>query len=182
MGVEFELFTRPLPNVNWNFSTVYADTRYRDNLVGADGAPLTNALFQLPGRTISNSNQWTVTTSLAWTPPIGGSGLRGLVYMDARHMSEFNTGSDLDIEKVQDGFTVVNARLGVTGADRAWGLEVWAQNLFDEEFTQVAFDAPIQGSGTERGVRAGFYPMSTGLFGAFLGEPRTYGVTLRGKF
>jgi hypothetical protein len=35
---------------------------------------------------------------LAWTPPIGGSGLRGLVYADARYMSSFNTGSDLDIE------------------------------------------------------------------------------------
>ena len=46
--------------------------------------PLTNALFQLPGRRMSNSNEWTVTGSLAWTPPIGGSGMHGLVYADVR--------------------------------------------------------------------------------------------------
>ena len=182
MGVELEVFTRPMEDVNWNFGTIFADTRYRDNLVGSDGRPLTNALFQLPGRRISNSNEWTITSSLAWTPPVGGRGMRGLVYADVRHMSQFNTGSDLDIEKVQGDFTVVNARLGLHGPDRMWGVEVFAQNLFDEDFVQVAFDAPIQGSGTERGVRAGFYPRSTQLFGAFLGEPRTYGLTLRGKF
>jgi len=48
-----------------NAGLVMADTRYRDNLVGAGGRPLTNALFQLPGRQISNAPKWTATTSLA---------------------------------------------------------------------------------------------------------------------
>ena len=187
MGVEVELFTRPLPNVTWNIGGIYADTRYRNNLVGSDGRPLTNALFQLPNRNISNSAEWTATTSLAWTPPIGGSGMRGLFYVDARHMSEFNTGSDLDLEKMQNAFNVVNARVGLHGPNQAWGIELWAQNLLNEDFLQVAFDAPPgQGSGTLRGTiqgsANGFYNRSTQLFGAFLGEPRTYGLTLRGKF
>ena len=108
--------------------------------------------------------------------------MRGLVYADVRHQSHFNTGSDLDIEKVQDSFTVVNARIGLRGPDDRWAVELWAQNLFDKDYMQVAFDAPIQGSGTQRGVDAGFYPRSTQLFGAFLGEPRTWGLTLRGKW
>ena len=181
-GVEIEAFTRPIENVTANFGFVYANTRYRDDLVGSDGRPLTNALFQLPGRRISNSNAVTLTGSASWMPPIGNSGLRGLVYVDARHQSHFNTGSDLDIEKVQEAFTVVNARIGVRGPDDRWAVELWAQNLFDKDYMQVAFDAPIQGSGTIRAVDAGFIPRSTQLFGAFLGEPRTYGITLRGKF
>jgi hypothetical protein len=32
-----------------------------------------------------------------------------------------------------------------------------------------------------RGVLEGKYPRANQLFGAFLGEPRTFGVTLRGK-
>jgi iron complex outermembrane receptor protein len=180
-GFELEAYTRPLPNLAVNAGLVMANTKYRDNLVGADGRPLTNALFQLPGRRVSNSAQWTATGSFAWTPPIGGGGLRGLLYADVRHMSHFNTGSDLDIEKEQDPFTVVNARIGIHGPDGQWGLEFWAQNLFKEKYKQVAFDAPVQGSGTTRGVEQGFYPRSTQLFGAFLGEPRTFGVTLRGK-
>ncbi len=58
---------------------------------------------------------------------------------------------------------------------------MWAQNLFNENYLQVGFDAPVQGSGTTRGVQAGFYPASTQLYGGFLGEPRTFGVTLHGK-
>jgi iron complex outermembrane receptor protein len=180
-GFEFELFTRPLRDVQWNAGVVMADTKYRHNLVGADGRALTNALFQLPGRRVSNAPKWTATTSFAWTPPIGDGGMRGLFYIDARYMSKFNTGSDLDIEKTQKAFTVVNGRLGLHGPDAAWGIEIWAQNLFNKNYKQVAFDAPIQGSGTTRAVEAGFISRSTQLYGAFLGEPRTFGVTLRGK-
>jgi hypothetical protein len=96
-------------------------------------------------------------------------------------MSSFNTGSDLDIEKTQKAFTVFNGRVGIHGPDDTWGVEFWAQNMFNKHFIQVAFDAPIQGSGTTRGVEAGFYPVSTQLYGAFLGEPRTFGLTLRTK-
>ena len=48
----------------------------------------------------------------------------------------------------QNGFTVVNGRVGIHGPDDSWGVEVWAQNLFDKKYKQVAFDAPLQGSGT----------------------------------
>jgi len=181
-GFEIEAFTRPMRFLDMNVGVTYADTKYRDNLVGADGRPLTNALFQLPGRRVSNSNLWTLTGAVAWTPPIGNSGLSGLAYVDARHMTGFNTGSDLDAEKYQGAFTVVNARVGIRGRNNAWSVELWGQNVFDEDYLQVAFDAPIQGSDTERGVIRGFYPRATQLFGAFLGEPRTFGLTLRAHF
>ncbi|HEX5238178.1 MAG TPA: TonB-dependent receptor [Sphingomicrobium sp.] len=179
-GFELEAFTRPLRDVEWNAGLVMADTRYRDNLVGADGKALTDALFQLPGRRISNAPLWTATTSFAWTPPIGDN-LKGLVYADARYMSSFNTGSDLDIEKTQHAFTIVNARIGIHAADDRWAVEFWGQNIFNKNYLQVGFDAPLQGSGTTRAVEAGFIPVSTQLYGAFLGEPRTFGITLRGK-
>jgi hypothetical protein len=111
-----------------------------------------------------------------------GGGLRGLAYIDMRRQSGYNTGSDLDIEKVENGYTVFNGRVGVRGADDAWALELWAQNLFNAKAYQIAFDALLQGQGTQRGVEQGFYPRSNQLFGVFLNEPRTYGLTLRGKF
>jgi outer membrane receptor protein involved in Fe transport len=184
-GFELEAFTRPLRDLSVNGGVTYSNAKYRDNLVGANGEPLTNALFQLPGRQISNAPKWTVTGSAAWTPRIGSGGLRGLLYADFRYMSGFNTGSDLDIEKQQKAFTVVNARAGIHGPEDSWGIEIWAQNLFDKNFKQVAFDTPIQGSCTARGAEAGFCSpipnTSTQLYSAFLGEPRTFGVTLRGR-
>ena len=179
-GVEVEVFSRPLTDVNFNLGVTYADVKYRDNLVGADGRALTNALFQLPGRRISNAPAWTITSSLGWSPQLGG-GMRGLAYIDMRRQSGYNTGSDLDIEKVEDGYTVFNGRVGLRGPDEVWAVELWAQNLFNEKVYQIAFDALLQGQGTQRGVEQGFYGRSNQLFGVFLGEPRTYGLTLRTK-
>jgi len=133
---------------------------------------------------MSNSSAFVGTASISYNPVISASGMRALFYADLRHQSAFNTGSDLDLEKVEDGYTVVNARIGIQGPDRNWSLELWAQNLFNEDYLQVAFDAFAQGATgtTERGVNQGFYTRSSQLFGAFLAEPRTVGVTLRGRF
>ena len=186
-GFELEAFTRPMPDVQFNAGVVMANTKYRNNLVGANGRALTNALFQLPGRRISNSSEWTGTASIAWTPPIGDSGMRALFYLDGRVTTAYNTGSDLDLEKRQGGFSVFNGRVGVHGRNDSWAVELWGQNLLNEDFMQVAFDAPIQGSCTTRGAIAGFCAAptpnrATQLYGAFLGEPRTFGITLRAKW
>ena len=142
-------------------------------------------MFQLPGQNLSNAPEFVATTSFSYTPPIGSSGLRALFYVDARHSGTFNTGSDLDLEKTQKSFDVVNARIGLRGPDNMWAVEVWSQNLFNQNYKQVAFDVPLQGSCTQNGALNNFCSpvpgRSTQLFGAFLGEPRTYGLTLRGR-
>jgi len=181
-GIEIEAFMRPGRYFSTNLGFTYADTRYRKDLSGFNGRPLTNSLFQLPGRRVSNSSEFVVTGATSWTPPIGNSGLSALVYADFRYQSDINTGSDLDLEKAQDGVMVVNARIGIRGRDERWALEFWGQNIFNVDYYQVGFDAPLQGSGTRRGVQQGFYSSASGLYGAFLAEPRTYGITLRGKF
>jgi outer membrane receptor protein involved in Fe transport len=180
-GVEVEAFFRPIPDLNGSLGATLANTRYRKDLVGTNGNALVPALFQLPGRRVSNAPLLTLTGSLGYTPGIGSGGMHALFYVDARYSSSYNTGSDLDIEKMQKAYTLVNARVGIGGPADSWSVELWAQNLLDTKYKQVAFDAPLQGSGTQRGVEAGFYPAATQLYGAFLGEPRTFGVTLRGK-
>jgi iron complex outermembrane receptor protein len=189
-GLEVEIFTRPARNINFNLAMTYADTVYRNNLVGASGEPLSPALFQLSNSRVSNSSELVTTASLSWTPEIGSSGMRGLFYIDGRQMSDFNTGSDLDAEKRQKGFGIINGRIGLHGPDNRWGVELWAQNLLDTKYKQVAFDMPVQGGCTENGALNGFcgvlanYTIPTRaqqLFGAFLGEPRTFGLTIRGK-
>ncbi len=180
-GLEIEAFLRPVRNVGVNMGLTYVNTRYQNDLVGIAGSAFPAALFQLPGRRLSNSSEFVATGSFTWTPPLGDSGLSGLVYFDGRLQSDTNTGSDLDIEKVQDGFVVANARIGIRGAENRWGIELWANNVFNEKFQQVSFDAPLQGGGTTRDTQARGTTTNQ-LFGVFLGEPRTYGVTARFKF
>lgn len=179
-GVEVEAALFPAPDLALNIGLTYADTRYRRNLTGDSGRPLPSALFNLPGSALSNAPEWVQTGSLAWTPAVG-DGLKGLFYVDYRFQSAINTGSDLFPEKRQAPFTVVNARIGLGADDRRWAVELWAQNLLNEEYRQVVFNAPLQGSGTIARTVAGG-GNSTTLFGGFLGEPRTYGVTLRTRF
>ena len=95
-----------------------------------------------------------------------GSSLVGRFNVGAKYMSDYNTGSDLDPQKAQDAYTLVNARVGVGAKSGRWMLEFWGQNLTDETYKQVGIDAPIQ----------------TGSWNAFLGAPRTYGMTLRLRY
>tara|TARA_R110000751_G_scaffold2018_20_gene10793 strand:+ start:4643 stop:7384 length:2742 start_codon:yes stop_codon:yes gene_type:complete len=168
-GFEFEASLSPIRDLTMTMGVTYSDTSYEDNLVGQDnGSPLDPALRLLPGDNLSNAPEVTATASLSWTPPIGNSGLSGLFFINARTTDDYNTGSDLLHGKEQDAYTIVNGRIGITGPDRRWGLELWANNLFDVDYTQVAFNTPFVA------------PQQT--YSAFLAEPRTYGITVRAGF
>ncbi|MBJ7253761.1 MAG: TonB-dependent receptor [Sphingomonadaceae bacterium] len=186
-GVELEASVYPAPNFAVTAGFTYSDTKYENDLVGrSTGTALANELFQLPGSNLSNAPKYVVTGSVAWTPDIGGSGLSGLVYVDTRMTSDYNTGSDLLPEKVQDGFAVFNARIGLRGPEQKWAVELWAQNLLNKNYDQVAFNSPLQASGTGSLAQQKEFGSATSyssqLFSAFLSEPRTVGITLRGKF
>ena len=183
-GVELETSIVPARNFRVAAGLTYAKTKYRSDLVGTNsGAPLDPALRLLPGNTMSNAPELVITSSFSWTPDLGSNGMSGLFYVDSRTSSDYNTGSDLFPQKEQDGFSVVNARVGVRGPDQKWALEFWVQNLFDKDYAQVAFNTSFQAGAAGAPFNdAGFYPGGRQLFSHFLGEPRTYGVTLRGKF
>ncbi|MES2097258.1 MAG: TonB-dependent receptor [Pseudomonadota bacterium] len=189
-GVELEATVYPAPNVAFSAGYTLSETKFRNNLVGSQtGTPLDPALFLLPGNQMSNAPRHVVTTSFSWTPDIGNTGLSALFYIDQRTSSDYNTGSDLFPEKAQDGFTVVNGRVGIRGPNEKWAIEFWAQNLFNQNYQQVAFSSPFQGSGpnnntvaqvTQYGSPTSAY--ANQLFSSYLAEPRTFGVTGRFKF
>jgi iron complex outermembrane recepter protein len=180
-GIELEASIFPAKNLAINAGMTYASTKYQNNLVGIGGRAFASTNFQLPQRQISNAPNYVVTGGFGYTPEIGGSGITGLFYMDFRYQSDVNTGSDLDFEKIQDGFASVNGRIGLYGKEKRWGIEFWGQNLLNTQYQQIAADTPLQGGGATRAVQAGG-PASNQLFIAFPGEPRTYGVTVKTKF
>jgi outer membrane receptor protein involved in Fe transport len=185
-GFELEAGAYPTQNVTFNLGYTYAHTQYRHDLVGSDsGEALNAALFLLPSAQMSNAPRHTITSAASWTPPIGSQGMHALFYVDSRLTSDYNTGSDLFLEKRQDGFFLVNARIGLRGRDQRWAIEFWGQNILDTNYQQVAFAAPLQGTGSASQVAAfGSSDFATGnaIVGSFLAEPRTYGMTLRSRF
>ena len=190
-GVELNAALRPVRDVSLAAGLTYADTRYARDIVGSPD-PLTGnnslapVLFLLPGSRLSNAPAYVAVGSARWTPPVGGS-LRALAYADLRYQSAINTGSDLLTEKGEGAVVLVNARIGLGRGDGRWSVEFWAQNLFDRKYEQVAFSEPLQGGGSgglpgTAAAVARFGTTSSQLFGAFLGEPRTWGATLRRQF
>nr|WP_233999220.1 TonB-dependent receptor [Erythrobacter sp. HI0063] len=168
-GVEVEATVNPIRDLGFTFGFTYSDTSYEDNLIGNDsGVPLDPALRLLPGDNLSNAPQIVATSSVTWTPPLGESGMKGLVFFNVRMTSDYNTGSDLLYGKEQDGYAIVNGRIGLTNIADRFAVEGWVQNLFDVDYTQVAFNTSFVA------------PQQT--FSAYLAEPRTYGITVRGKF
>lgn len=118
----------------------------------------------MQGGQLALSPKYTASLGGSYERLVGSLLLRAS--LAARYTSRTLTGSDRDPLKTQDAYTIVNARLGVGPADERWTAEVWAQNLFDTDYVQVAYGAPLQ----------------TGTINASLGAPRTYGLTLRARF
>jgi outer membrane receptor protein involved in Fe transport len=183
-GIEVESSIRPARDLSIGLGVTLSNTRYRNDLVGnSSGIPLDPALRLLPGHKLSNAPAAVATGSLTWTPPIGDTGITGLFYLDGRLTSDYNTGSDLFPQKRQDGYSIVNGRVGIRGPHERWAVEFFVQNLFDKDYAQVAFNTPFQAGATNAAVfPAAQYPGATQIFSAFLAEPRTYGVTVRTRF
>jgi iron complex outermembrane receptor protein len=182
-GFELESVLVPARDFRVTAGFTYSSTKYRDNLVGnRSGAPLDPALRVLPGSQLSNAPKYTVTGSAAWTPEIGTSGYSLLFYVDTRLVSDYNTGSDLFPQKGQDSFALVNGRIGLRGPNDHFAIELWAQNLTNKQYAQVAFNSPFQAGTTSAPFVDPQYPGGRQIFSQFLAEPRTFGVTVRGKF
>jgi iron complex outermembrane recepter protein len=107
---------------------------------------------------------WSGALSASYLIPFGTLGLRTSV--EEKYNSSYNTGSDLDPRKIQQGFGLLNARIGFGALDESWAIEAWGANLADKYYYAVAFDSPFQ-----------FNTISS-----YLGAPRTFGLTARVKF
>jgi iron complex outermembrane recepter protein len=167
-GAEMRLdWLAPLPGLSVTGGVVYADTqitKFGDALY----------LFAANRRNdrLSFSPLWSGVLAATYHVPLGSSlGLR--LSADEKYSSSYNTGSDLDPIKIQGSYGILDARLGIGPPDGTWTFELWGQNLADKGYFQVAFDSPFQGLAV---------PGFNNQIDAFVGDPRTFGATLRVNF
>ena len=154
-GIEFESTAFVADGLTLNAGITYNDAQYGSNISDTN----------LAGKQLTNAPEWVVTAAVNYERSLGAS-LLGFTRLDYRYTDERNTGSNLAPEKLQAATSVVNGNIGIAADDRAWEVELWARNLFDEDYRQVVFDAPLQ----------------NGSFNAFLADPRTVGIRARFNF
>ena len=141
IGVDAEiLWQTGMKGLMLQGGVTYADTRYGDDLLpDAD-------LFLLPGSRISFAPLWSGSASATYEWDFGSEHV-GRFNIGAKYLSEHNTGSDLDPQKIQGAYTLVNARVAVGAKNRRWMLEFWGQNLTDEPTPRSASKAAADGPG-----------------------------------
>ncbi len=179
VDADFVWFT-PVDGLALQGGVTYAETQF-GSFTAADLTDPSrfNSVFRLPGSQVPFAPRWSSSVSATYERDISDS----LVFrtnVSAKYTSRYNTGSDLHPVKEQDAFTLVNARIGIGSQDERWSVELFSNNLFDQDYLQVAFNGPFQVDTSNPYSATADNNVST--YDTFLGAPRTVGVTLRGKF
>lgn len=183
-GIELDMtwFT-PVDGLSFTGGLAWTDTRYGENLGDYDtpGSFLYENLnlYNLPGTNLTSAPVWTVTGGATYEAPVFGGSWRALAHADLRYTSDQRTGSNLDPVKTQDGYYLINLRFGLETEDERFAVEFWVKNALNERFYQIAFDAPTQGTAPAANNPN---PADFSQIGAFLGEGRSMGLTIKTKF
>ena len=85
---------------------------------------------------------------------------------DVAYKDDYYLDGDLDPNTLQDSYYKINARVGLAGADDNWEVAIYGRNLTDETTYTYATDSPL----------------SAGIYGAWIEEPRIIGVQARYNF
>jgi iron complex outermembrane recepter protein len=166
-GAEFDTsWATPLSGLSLTAGVTYAFTNITDfgDSASLFAPDLATSLNRLNDR-LSFAPLWSGVASATYTVPFSAS-LEFHANVNEKYNSSYNTGSDLDPRKLQGGYGLLNARLGLGAPDGKWAVDVWSVNLTNKNYFQVAFDAPFQPNQVD----------------AFMADPRTFGITFRTKF
>ncbi len=187
-GIELDLSTQPIDGL-----TLYANGAYNDHeYTSFPNAPCPPELSGGPAASAANppsapgtpggfsppscdiSGQWlpgiskvSASYGLQYDLPIAALGSRGSAFFafDGLYRSKFSSNPSRSIYTDIDGYSIANFRAGVN-IGNGWQVYAWARNAFDEEYLDFL--------STQSG--------STGLVIGQPGDPRTYGLTVRGSF
>lgn len=167
-GFEADAVFAPSEHFSVNASIAYADAKYVDYKNAPQAVERLNisAIQDLSGQPLPGVPKFTYTLGADGDVPLGALGGRELTlyaHADYSHRSSFNTSSTNSAWAQIPAFGLANARLGFRTGDGLIDVSVWAKNLFDKDYY------------------LSLSPQNTGTVTGQVGEPRTYGVTLRTK-
>ncbi len=179
VDADFVWFT-PVDGFSLQGGVTYAETQFGEFTAADLSDPSRfNGVFRLPGTQVAFAPRWSASVAGTYERDLTDT-LVLRTNVSAKFSSRYNTGSDLHPVKDQSSFTLVNARIGIGSADERWSVELWSNNLFDQDYLQVAFNGPFQVDTSNPYNATADANIST--YNTFLGAPRTVGLTLRGKF
>ena len=165
-GVEIDSHARPTEDLTLYTSVTWDDAiyaSYPDGQCGLEFANLTHC--DLSGRPLSGVPRWAASAGgeVKHDVQLGVKSAQVYLGVDYSYRSSLYSAATDSIYTRLPQLTLVNARLGLRSPDGRWDVYLWARNLFGENYYQ--FIAPGVGN--------------TGQLTGELGDPRTFGATLR---
>ena len=167
-GVEVDMQGRLSDNFSVYGALAYTDAKIVSYPASACPLELTNLnTCDLSGYAIAGIPKWSASFGGEVKQPVTVFDAPSEAYLgfDYSYRSEVNNGG-YSAATLLEPLHLVNARLGIRAANRRIDASLWVKNLFDKQYLS---DVAV-GTG------------NTGLLTAQLGDPRTYGVTLRFRF
>ena len=168
-GLEVDARVR-FDNITLQASYAYTDGKYKSftnaplplEEVGAAVSFIDISGDRLPG---ISKNAFSFTGEYAF--PLTLLGTQGEVFagFDTYYRSDFSSSPSPSKYLNIDAYTLVNARIGFR-TDEAWSAILWSRNLTDKDY----FEQLLPGAG------------NAGHYAAVLGDPRTWGATVRYSF
>lgn len=130
-----------------------------------DGKQL--AFKDISGQRLPGISKWTSSIGGEFTTPANFLRQSGkfFVAVDTYYRSEFSSSATPSAYLNIDGYTLVNGRLGFR-VDKGTSITIWSRNLFNTDYYEQLLVA---------GGNAGHYA-------GVVGDPRTYGITLKHTF
>jgi len=166
-GLEFEGQAQITPALRVSGSAAFAEAKYESYRNAPPpqellypGAP---AFVDLSGTNVPFAPKFTGQVSVNYEEPIR----EGLVLFAYANQTWRSSTFQHALSQYgrQDAYGLTHAGLGLKSADGRWSANVWARNLFDKKYA-AAF-----------GTASANTP-----YIAILGEPRTFGLTLTGRY
>lgn len=165
-GVEADLSYAPSKWVSLSASGAYTDAKYVSyaNAPNApENNPAVNPVQDLSGQRLAGVSKFAYSLAADLARPVR-DGLEGYVHADWLYRSSFNSSATNSIYGVVPAYGLLNGRIGLRTEDGKYDFSLWARNLADKAYY------------VSRGAGNNY-----GLITAALGDPRTFGATLRIK-
>ena len=165
-GLEGDLVWSPSRLIQLSASGAYTDATYRSyaNAIQAPERLNLGPSQDLSGERLAGVSEFSYTLGADLAQPVGNLVDREVElygHADFAHRSSYYTIASNSRYALVPGYGILNARLGLRADDGLWDLSVWARNLTDTDYFQT------------------LSVTNYGLVTAIVGEPRTFGVTLR---
>jgi len=165
-GVEVNLNAAPFDGLSVYTSAIYDKAVYADYPNAPCGLEnIAHPFCNLNGAPLAGVPKWTISAGGEYDHPVqfGSREVSAYIGLDYTYKSSLYSNATDSIYSYLPGLSLLNVRAGVRSTTGKWDLYLWAKNVFNVDYD--TFIATGVGN--------------TGELTAQLGDPRTYGVTLR---